>query len=66
VKYGEDVALLAGDAMLSYAFEHIARETRAPAEQIVRVIAELGKCVGGSGLVGGQVSSPEHCKDNQL
>lgn len=55
VKYGDDVALLAGDALLSYAFEHIARDTKAPAEQIVRVITELGKSVGSQGLVGGQV-----------
>lgn len=56
--YGDDVAILAGDALLSYAFEHIARETRAPAEQIVRVITELGKAVGTQGLVGGQVRRP--------
>lgn len=55
VKYGDDVALLAGDALLSFAFEHIARDTKAPAEQIVRVITELGKSVGSTGLVGGQV-----------
>jgi hypothetical protein len=55
VKYGDDVALLAGDALLSFAFEHIARDTKAPAEQIVRVITELGKSVGSGGLVGGQV-----------
>lgn len=53
--YGDDVAILAGDALLSYAFEHIARETRAPAERVVRVITELGKAVGTQGLVGGQV-----------
>ncbi len=26
--YGEDMAILAGDALLSLSFEHIARETR--------------------------------------
>eukprot|EP00965_Chrysotila_dentata_P261672 6214334-Pleurochrysis_carterae.AAC.3 len=26
--YGDDVAILAGDAMLSTAFEHVARETK--------------------------------------
>jgi geranylgeranyl diphosphate synthase, type II len=54
--YGEDVAILAGDALLSYAFEHIARDTKAPAERVVRVIIELGRAVGTNGLVGGQVS----------
>jgi geranylgeranyl diphosphate synthase, type II len=53
--YGEDVAILAGDALLSYAFEHIARDTKAPAELVVRVITELGRAVGTNGLVGGQV-----------
>ena len=37
--YGEDVAILAGDALLAYAFEFIARETHGvPAERIVRVV----------------------------
>jgi geranylgeranyl diphosphate synthase type II len=56
--YGDDVAILAGDALLSYAFEHVARDTKAPAEQIVRCVVELGKAVGAVGLVGGQVSQP--------
>lgn len=56
--YGDDVAILAGDALLSYAFEHVARETKAPAEQIVRCVVELGKAVGAVGLVGGQVITP--------
>nr|QBP34365.1 plastid geranylgeranyl diphosphate synthase [Ulva prolifera] len=55
VKYGDDIALLAGDALLAYSFEHIARETKATPEQIVRVIAEVGRAVGSIGLVGGQV-----------
>lgn len=69
VKYGDDVALLAGDALLSYAFEHIARDTQAPAEQIVRVITELGRSVGSVGLVGGQAcSSSSHIalQDNNV
>lgn len=44
------MAILAGDAMLSRAFEYIARETRGvPADRIVRVIADLGKAVGSEG-----------------
>ncbi|GJP38918.1 hypothetical protein CLOM_g23330 [Closterium sp. NIES-68] len=55
--YGEDVAVLAGDAMLSFAFEHVARATPSsvPPERIVRVIADLGKAVGSEGLVAGQI-----------
>lgn len=54
--FGEDVAILAGDALLSYAFEHVATQTQdvAPAN-ILRVIADLGRAVGAAGLVGGQV-----------
>jgi geranylgeranyl diphosphate synthase type II len=54
--YGEDVAILAGDALLTYAFEYVATQTRdVPAERILRVIADLGKAVGAEGLVGGQI-----------
>lgn len=54
--YGEDVAVLAGDALLAYAFEHIAVCTKgvSPA-RIVRAIAELAKYIGADGLVAGQV-----------
>lgn len=54
--YGEDVAILAGDALLTYAFEHIARHTQAvPADRVLRVVADLARAVGAEGLVGGQI-----------
>ncbi|MEM9091511.1 MAG: geranylgeranyl diphosphate synthase CrtE [Cyanobacteria bacterium P01_F01_bin.53] len=65
--YGEDVAVLAGDGLLTYAFEHIATQTpqgqpsqkqtvqQAQPQQILKVIAQLGRAVGAGGLVGGQV-----------
>lgn len=54
--YGEEIAILAGDALLSLAFEYIARETRGvAADRVLRVIAEVGKAVGSEGLVAGQV-----------
>jgi geranylgeranyl diphosphate synthase, type II len=53
--YGEDMAILAGDGLLAYAFEFIAAQTQAPAAQVLKVIAHLGKAVGAAGLVGGQV-----------
>lgn len=56
VLYGDDVAILAGDAMLSEAFAHVARETQGvPAERVVHVLRILGDCVGPLGLAGGQV-----------
>jgi len=54
--YGEDVAILAGDALLTYAFEYVATQTQnVPAEYTLRVIANLSKAVGAEGLVGGQI-----------
>ncbi len=54
--YGEDIAILAGDALLSYAFEYVATQTRNVAlPQLIDVIARLGRTVGAAGLVGGQV-----------
>ena len=54
--YGDDVAILAGDALLSEAFHYVASETKGvPAERIVKVIAALGQSVGAVGLAGGQV-----------
>ncbi len=54
--YGEDVAILAGDALLTYAFEWVATQTQdVPADRILQVVANLGKAVGAEGLVGGQI-----------
>jgi geranylgeranyl diphosphate synthase, type II len=54
--YGEDIAILAGDGLLAYAFEHVATQTQnVPAHRVLQVIARLGRAVGASGLVGGQV-----------
>ncbi|ERN17565.1 hypothetical protein AMTR_s00059p00132310 [Amborella trichopoda] len=54
--FGEDVAVLAGDALLAFAFEHIATSTVGVSPVIVvRVISELAKAIGSEGLVAGQV-----------
>ncbi|KAK4773438.1 hypothetical protein SAY87_028457 [Trapa incisa] len=55
--YGEAVAVLAGDALLALAFEHIAAETKGVnPSQIVRAIRELGRSIGAEGIVAGQVA----------
>lgn len=55
VKFGEDIAVLTGDALLSFAFEHVARGTRGvPPERLLKVVGHLGKAVGAQGLVSGQ------------
>lgn len=56
VLYGEDVATLAGDALLSTSFEHVATHTKGvPAERVVEILRRLGTSVGPNGLAGGQV-----------
>jgi geranylgeranyl diphosphate synthase, type II len=58
--YGEDVAILAGDGLLAYAFEFIADRTRQVApERVLRVVTRLARAVGAAGLVGGQVMDLE-------
>ena len=54
--YGEDIAILAGDGLLSYAFEFVVTQTKnVLPKQVLQVIARLGKASGSAGLVGGQV-----------
>ena len=54
--YGENIAILSGDALLTYSFEHVAKSTRgASADRVLRVIVELGRAVGAEGLTAGQV-----------
>jgi len=57
IVYGEEVAILAGDAMLSAAFEVVAKNTskKIPAERVLKVIGILGNVMGPSGLPGGQL-----------
>ncbi len=57
--YGEDIAILCGDALLTRAFELIAQNAhvkgvRAPA--VVEVIARIAREAGTFGMVGGQVA----------
>ncbi|KAK4434493.1 Geranylgeranyl pyrophosphate synthase, chloroplastic [Sesamum alatum] len=54
--FGEDVAVLAGDALLTYAFEFMATATRGvAAERVLAAVGELAKAVGTEGLVAGQI-----------
>merc|ERR1719379_2005572 len=46
-QYGEDMAVLAGDALLTLAYEIMAKETKGvPADRVLRVIVEVGRAVG--------------------
>jgi len=53
-KYGEAIALLAGDSLLTYAF-NIASKANVKAEIIVKAIESISYCAGIDGMIGGQV-----------
>lgn len=53
--YGEAMALLAGDALLTLAFKLLAECRAARPEDVVRVIHEVAAGAGTKGLIGGQV-----------
>ena len=55
VAYGEANALLAGDALLTRAFEICAENKNVSAETAVSAVSLLAKCAGAFGMVGGQV-----------
>jgi geranylgeranyl diphosphate synthase, type II len=55
--YGEAMAILAGDAMVTMAFEVLATDTE-PAVG-VRLAAELARAAGPAGMIGGQVLDME-------
>jgi geranylgeranyl diphosphate synthase type II len=61
VKFGEDVAILAGDGLYAEAFRHLLTQQRSPAERVLRAAAELAAATGVNGMVGGQYAdvSPE-------
>lgn len=56
--YGEAVAILAGDALLTHAFGLLARNAgycQVPPERVLQVIEEVAAAAGSAGLIGGQV-----------
>jgi geranylgeranyl diphosphate synthase type II len=58
IKYGEDIAILAGDALLTLAFQVMTdpkHTTYCSPEAILRATYELGLAAGSCGMVGGQV-----------
>jgi geranylgeranyl diphosphate synthase type II len=60
--YGEAIAILAGDALLTEAFvllSHPDTISRIPADRLGAVIHEIAHCAGSHGMVGGQVVDME-------
>lgn len=54
VAFGEVIALLAGDALQTLAFETLARNTSLEPAQVLQAVRELAAAAGSRGMVGGQ------------
>lgn len=54
VVFGEGTAILAGDGLLTYAFELMAAQTHIDAAKLARCIAIFAHAAGPAGMVGGQ------------
>ena len=58
--FGEAIAILAGDALLTLAFEVLSRITHVGAERKIRLVEELSQAAGTvGGMIGGQVNDLE-------
>ena len=57
--FGEALAILAGDALLTEAFEVLATDGAVSPERRVAIVRELAAAAGPAGLVGGQVADLE-------
>ncbi len=54
-EFGEAMAILAGDALLTAAFELIGRTPSTRHEDVLRVVCEVARAAGSTGMIGGQV-----------
>jgi geranylgeranyl diphosphate synthase, type II len=54
VKFGEDVAILAGDALYAEAFKHLLTRQQGEPRLVMAAAAELAASTGVDGMVGGQ------------
>lgn len=54
VAFGEAIALLAGDALQTLAFETLARNSSLEPAQVLQAVRELAAAAGSRGMVGGQ------------
>ena len=52
--FGEATAILAGDALLTLAFEVVLRQRDVPPEILLTVLKEISSAAGAAGMVGGQ------------
>ena len=54
VKYGEDIAILAGDGLYAEAFRHLLQQQPGEPTRLLAAAAELATATGVNGMVGGQ------------
>ncbi len=54
-KFGEDIALLAGDGLLTMAFETISNTVSDNKADVLKCVSILSECAGANGMIGGQV-----------
>lgn len=52
--YGEAMAVLAGDGLLTLAFEVMLEQKNVPAPALIETVREMAMCAGNFGMVGGQ------------
>ncbi len=68
--YGEGMAILAGDALLTAAFQEIATARGISPEARIRAVEVLSRCAGETGMVGGQVldimSEQRQCNEQEI
>ena len=63
--FGEAIAVLAGDALLSYAPQLIIEKSKLPSEIVLKVLHEFVKSAGAYQLIGGQVVDIESEKSGK-
>ena len=67
VAYGEDLAILAGDALYAEAFRHVLSHQHGAPASILGAMAELAAATGVNGMVGGQfldVAGEQHTAED--
>lgn len=55
IVFGEAVAIMAGDALLTAAFEIMGKAQGADAARVLKAAAEIASAAGSTGMIGGQV-----------
>lgn len=59
-KYGETIGVLAGDALLTLAFETLARTQVSTATQLAELVRTLSQLTGAQGVIAGQVVDTQY------